>query len=76
MTPQGNKRQCKVGVDKNYCTTALFQPVGRPVPPWGCTTQTTEEIGGKCYITIKPEHFIPFSALPDKTAFCVTKIKL
>ncbi len=62
---KGNKRACKIGVDKNYCTTTLFPSIGRPVPPWGCTTQTTAEIGGKCYIKIDATNFTPFSTLDD-----------
>jgi len=55
---------CKIGVTREKCSEALFQPIGLPTPPWGCAPY--KEIAGKCYIPINPiKDFVSFKTMTD-----------
>lgn len=46
---------CKNGVVREQCKEGLFPPIGRPIPPWGCTPY--DEISGNCYVPLRADAF-------------------
>lgn len=59
---------CKNGVPIGLCGATTFTPVGKPVPPWGCSNIGGDyvEIDSECYVNVDNSNWVAGKVCPPR----------